>query len=51
MAENISLALRRVIRYDTRARQQFGNDGLVHIAVLAQIEHREMEAEHVDGAP
>ena len=41
----------RIVRGGTGARQQLGNDRLVHVAVLPQVEHREMEAEHVDGAP
>ena len=36
---------------DTGTRQQLGHDRLVHVAVLPQVEHREMEAEHVDATP
>ena len=31
-------------------REQLGHDRLVHVGVLAQVEHREMESEDVDGA-
>ena len=41
----------RIVGGGTGARQQLGDHSLVHVAVLPQVEHREVEAEHVDGTP
>ena len=41
---------RRVIGGHAGLREQLADDGLVHIGVLAQVEHGEMEAEDFDGA-
>ena len=46
----VGFGQRGVVGGDAGAREQLGDDGLVHVGVLAQVEHREMEAEDVDGA-
>ena len=44
------LRQRRVVGGDAGAREQLGDDRLVHVGVLAQVERREVEAEHLDRA-
>jgi hypothetical protein len=44
------LRQRRVVVDDASPLQQLADDGLVDVAVLPQVEGREVEAEHVDGA-
>ena len=44
------LVVRRVVGDDARAREQLADDRLVDVAVLAQVELRQVEAEHIDRA-
>ena len=39
-----------VVGRDAGAREELGDHRLVHIGVLAQVEHREVKAEHLDRA-
>ena len=41
---------RQVVGHDVGADQQFGHHPFVHVRVLAQVERREMKAEHLDRA-
>ena len=43
-------AKRCVVGRDAGARQELGDHRLVHVRVLAQVEHREVKAEHFDRA-
>ena len=47
----LALRQRGVVAVHPRARQELGDDGLVHVGVLAQVERCEMKPEDVDGAP
>ena len=44
------LVEREIVDAGRRRGEEFGDGALVHVGILAQIERREMEAEHVDGA-
>ena len=44
------LGERRVVGRHLGACQQLGHDRFVHVGVLTQIEHGEVEAEHIDRA-
>ena len=41
---------RVVVEPGLSAGEQLGNDPLVHVGVLPQVERREMKAENIDGA-
>ena len=45
-----SSARRAIVGADAGRLDQLGDDALVHVGILAQVERGEMEAEHVDGA-
>ena len=44
------LAQRVIVEARRRGGEELGDRALVHVGVLPEIDRREMEAEHVDGA-
>ena len=49
-ADALVFAQREVVGARLRRFEQFADDALVHVRVLAQVDRREMKAEHIDGA-